>query len=325
MRTEEPLACGSKKGDIYSFAIVVQEIITRAYPFEFNLKKDKRSFEPNEIIDRIKMGLNPPFRPETQSEDCPPKLMRVVEACWDESPDARPEFIKIKAAMRKISQGMSSSNFIDNLLKRMEAYSKNLEDLVEEKTQTIVEEKMKTEELLYQLLPRYIANELKSGRYVKPETFDSVTIFFSDIVGFTTLSAQSNPMQVVDLLNDLYTSFDALINTFDAYKIETIGDAYMVASGVPIRNGNEHAKEISLMSLKLRVLVDKFKIRHLPTTKLRLRIGIHSGPCAAGVVGTKMPKYLLFGDTVNTASRMESQGNHKFHLGSFIWYLFNSR
>lgn len=238
-----------------------------------------------------------------------------MEACWDENPDSRPEFTKIKPAMKIISKGVSSTNFIDNLLKRMEAYSENLERIVEEKTQSVIEEKLKTEELVYQLLPRYVANELKSGNHVAPEQFDSVTVFFSDIVGFTTLSSQSNPMQVVNLLNDLYTAFDALINTFDAYKIETIGDAYMVASGVPTRNGNEHAKEICKMSLEMLVLVNKFKIRHLPDTKLRLRIGVHSGPCAAGVVGTKMPKYLLFGDTVNTASRMESSSEPlKIHI-----------
>lgn len=197
---------------------------------------------------------------------------------------------------------------MDNLLNRMEQYSQNLERIVEEKTQSVIEEKQKTEELLYQLLPRFIADELKRGAHVKPESYECVTIFFSDIVGFTSLSAESNPMQVVDLLNDLYSCFDAIIDIHDVYKVETIGDAYMVASGLPIRNGNDHAKEIGSMALNLRKAVSAFKIRHLPKKKLQLRIGIHSGPCVAGVVGLKMPKYCLFGDTVNTASRMETYG-----------------
>ncbi|RWS19314.1 atrial natriuretic peptide receptor 1-like protein, partial [Leptotrombidium deliense] len=96
--------------------------------------------------------------------------------------------------------------------------------------------------------------------------------------------------------------------------VETIGDAYMVVSGLPTRNGNLHAREIARMSLALLNAVVSFKIRHRPTEQLKLRIGLHTGPCVAGVVGLKMPRYCLFGDTVNTASRMESNGLRKYHI-----------
>ncbi|XP_071039608.1 atrial natriuretic peptide receptor 1-like [Parasteatoda tepidariorum] len=122
-------------------------------------------------------------------------------------------------------------------------------------------------------------------------------------------------MQVVDFLNDLYSCFDSIIEHFDVYKVETIGDAYMVASGLPERNGIEHAREIARLALQLLRSLENFKIRHKPNTKLKLRIGIHSGTCVAGVVGMKMPRYCLFGDTVNTASRMESTGEAlKIHV-----------
>ena len=99
-----------------------------------------------------------------------------------------------------------------------------------------------------------------------------------------------------------------IIDEHDVYKVETIGDAYMVVSGIPERNGNRHAGEIANLALDLLAATTTFKIRHMPEKQLQLRIGLHSGPAVAGVVGLKMPRYCLFGDTVNTASRMESGG-----------------
>ncbi|KAK3911863.1 Atrial natriuretic peptide receptor 1 [Frankliniella fusca] len=217
-------------------------------------------------------------------------------------------FANVHPVSRFVLRDHESGNILDNLLSRMEQYANNLEFLVDERTSDYLEEKRKCEELLYQLLPKSVASQLISGQSVMAETYDSVTIYFSDIVGFTSLSADSTPLQVVDLLNDLYTCFDSIIENFDVYKVETIGDAYMVVSGLPVRNGLQHAREIARMALALLHAVRDFRIRHRPGLQLRLRIGMHSGPCVAGVVGLKMPRYCLFGDTVNTASRMESNG-----------------
>ncbi|MEQ2203842.1 hypothetical protein XENOCAPTIV_004429, partial [Xenoophorus captivus] len=121
-----------------------------------------------------------------------------------------------------------------------------------------------------------VAQALKLGMPVEPEHFSEVTLYFSDIVGFTTISALSDPIEVVDLLNDLYTLFDAIIPLHDVYKVETIGDAYMVASGVPTRNGSRHAAEMANMSLDILSLIGSFKTRHMPDLKIRIRIGLHS-------------------------------------------------
>ncbi|KAI8795667.1 adenylate cyclase, germination specific [Biomphalaria glabrata] len=176
-------------------------------------------------------------------------------------------------------------------------------------------EKQRSDSLLYQMLPKSVAQQLKMHKTVNAEYYEMVTLFFSDIVGFTRLSAASTPLQVVVLLNKLYQVFDDILDHYDVYKVETIGDAYMVVSGLPNRNGNNHCAEISLMAIELlRTTVD-FTIPHMPHRTIQLRIGCHCGSAVAGVVGNKMPRYCLFGDTVNTASRMESHGEpNKIHI-----------
>lgn len=109
------------------------------------------------------------------------------------------------------------------------------------------------------------------------------------------------------------------------YKVETIGDGYMVASGLPLRNGDRHAGEIASMALHLLHQISQMEIRHRPGERVELRIGIHSGQCVAGVVGLQMPRYCLFGDTVNTASRMESSGKgSKIHISEATFDLLDS-
>ncbi|KAL2084551.1 hypothetical protein ACEWY4_020069 [Coilia grayii] len=310
LRMECPPPAGTQKGDVYSFGIILQEIALRCGVFY--LEED--SLSPKEIIDRVALGEWPYVRPTVNPQMHSEELGQLMQRCWAEDPCERPEFSQIKVLLRKQNRE-HSSNILDNLLSRMEQYANNLEELVEERTQAYLEEKRKAEALLYQILPHSVAEQLKRGETVQAEAFDSVTIYFSDIVGFTALSASSTPMQVVTLLNDLYTCFDAIIDNFDVYKVETIGDAYMVVSGLPVHNGKLHGREIARMSLALLEAVRTFKIRHRPDQQLKLRIGIHSGPVCAGVVGLKMPRYCLFGDTVNTSSRMESTGEAlKIHV-----------
>ena len=132
-------------------------------------------------------------------------------------------------------------------------------------------------------------SQLSFKETVVAESFPAVTIYFSDIVGRTPISAESTPLEIVDLLNDLYTCFDSILQNFDVYKVETIGDAYMVVSGLYHRDtGPNHAMEIARMSLKILEKVDSFEIKHRPGDQLKIRIGLHSGPCVAGVVGIKV-------------------------------------
>ncbi|XP_030649132.1 retinal guanylyl cyclase 2-like [Chanos chanos] len=302
-----PSQNGTQKGDVYSFSIIVQEVVLRSPPF-FML-----SLSPDEIVQRVRKP--PPLcRPIVTADHAPMECIELVKQCWNEQPEKRPDFNEIFEQFRNINKG-KKTNIIDSMLRMLEQYSSNLEDLICERTEELELEKQKTEKLLTQMLPPSVAQTLKLGSTVQPEHFDSVSLYFSDIVGFTTISANSEPIEVVDLLNDLYTLFDAIIGNHDVYKVETIGDAYMVGSGLPVPNGNRHAAEIANMSLDILSAVGTFKMRHMPEVPVRIRIGLHSGPCVAGVVGLTMPRYCLFGDTVTTASRMESTGlPYRIHI-----------
>ncbi|XP_051256403.1 retinal guanylyl cyclase 2 isoform X2 [Dicentrarchus labrax] len=296
----QPGLFGTLHGDVYSFAIVMQEVVVRGPPFCM------MDLTAADIIEKVRKP--PPLcRPLVSPDYAPSECIQLMKQCWNEQPDKRPNFEEIFDQFKNINKG-KKTNIIDSMLRMLEQYSSNLEELIRERTEELEIEKQKTEKLLTQMLPPSVAEALKVGGIVEPEYFDSVSLYFSDIVGFTTISANSEPIEVVDLLNDLYTVFDAIIGNHDVYKVETIGDAYMVASGVPVPNDNRHAAEIANMALDILSAVGTFKMRHMPDVPVRIRIGLHTGPCVTGVVGLTMPRYCLFGDTVNVASRMESSG-----------------
>ncbi|KAI4900376.1 hypothetical protein NFI96_023074, partial [Prochilodus magdalenae] len=187
----------------------------------------------------------------------------------------------------------------DGLKKRMD----KLKATLERTHQALEEEKRRTVELLYSIFPGGVAQRLWQGLPVQAKKFDDVTMLFSDIVGFTAVCAQCTPMQVISMLNELYTRFDYQCGVLDVYKIETIGDAYCVAAGLH-KKCESHARPIALMALKMMELSEEVLT---PDAKpIQLRIGIHSGSVLAGVVGVKMPRYCLFGNNVTLASKFES-------------------
>ncbi|XP_061638384.1 guanylate cyclase soluble subunit alpha-2 isoform X1 [Phyllopteryx taeniolatus] len=190
----------------------------------------------------------------------------------------------------------------DGLKKRMD----KLKATLERTHQALEEEKRRTVDLLYSIFPGDVAQKLWQGQPVPARKFDDVTMLFSDIVGFTAVCAQCTPMQVISMLNELYTRFDYQCGILDVYKIETIGDAYCVAGGLH-KKVDSHAKPIAHMALKMMELSEEVLT---PDGKpIKLRIGIHTGSVLAGVVGVKMPRYCLFGNNVTLASKFES-GSH---------------
>ncbi|XP_072918627.1 atrial natriuretic peptide receptor 2-like isoform X2 [Hemitrygon akajei] len=288
----------SPTADVYSYSIILLEIATRCDPLpgDVDLNKVELTWRPN--LPEIRAGKS--------DSDCPAQedYDELISKCWAHNPLLRPTFEQVKKMLDKMNPHKVSP--VDMMMNLMEKYSKHLEVIVAERTQDLLQEKQKTDSLLYSMLPRQVADDLRQGIVSEAHSYSSATVSCSDIVGFTQLSSASTPYEVVHFLNCLYTTFDDIIDHHDVYKVETIGDAYMVVSGVPKENGLNHAGEIASMALDLVSVCRSFVIPHIPDKKLKIRAGIHSGPVVAGVVGTKMPRYCLFGDTVNTASRMES-------------------
>ncbi|XP_074660061.1 soluble guanylate cyclase 88E-like [Tubulanus polymorphus] len=169
--------------------------------------------------------------------------------------------------------------------------------------------KKKSESLLYSMIPKSVAVSLKSGQSSinTCKLLKEVTIMFSYLVGFTEICAKVNPMSAVEVISSMFSLFDTVSDRYDVFKVETLGDAvYMVAGGVPDWTPT-HASEVAGLALELVTAIDKLKDPSTSgQTSLSVRIGMHTGSVVAGVVGQKMPQYCLFGDTVNTASRMQS-------------------
>ncbi|PIC23996.1 hypothetical protein B9Z55_017495 [Caenorhabditis nigoni] len=290
--------------DVYSFAIVASEILTKKEAWD--LHKRKEGYE--EIIYNVKKGGPNPFRPNLQTDsDVNKSLVALVKDCWSENPVDRPNSENICKMIFDMTP-RTKDNLMDHVFSLLEEYTQSLEVEVEERTKELVLEKKKSDILLGRMLPKQVAERLKAGQAVEPESFDLVTVFFSDIVKFTDLANKCSPFQVVNILNEVFSNFDAIIEKHDVYKVESIGDGFLCVSGLPNRNGVEHIRQIVEMALGFLEYCDKFRMPHLPRERVELRVGINSGPCVAGVVGLSMPRYCLFWDTVNTASRMESNG-----------------
>lgn len=161
-----------------------------------------------------------------------------------------------------------------------------------------------SDDLLHNILPDDIARRLKAGSGMIADDCEEASVLFADVVDFTPMSAGLSPVELVGLLNTLFTVFDGFVDELGLEKIKTVGDAYMVASGIPTPR-RDHAEAIAELALRMR---DHTRQHDVDGHRIRLRIGINSGPVVAGIVGTHKFAYDLWGDVVNTASRMESSG-----------------
>ncbi|XGW27804.1 hypothetical protein V3C99_007967, partial [Haemonchus contortus] len=213
----------SKSSDIYSFAIVASEVIRRTPAWD--LYGEEKDIE--DVIAAIKRGGPTPLRPSLIGEatTIPAELVSLVRSCWRENPINRPTMDFICEELQMLLSTASHSNLMDHVFSIMEEYTWTLEQEISDRTKELTEQKKKADLLLSKMLPRWaflngveVAERLKMGQFVDPEGFDSVTVFFSDVVKFTILAAKCTPFQVVGLLNELYSSFDTLIEQHGVYK-----------------------------------------------------------------------------------------------------------
>lgn len=194
-----------------------------------------------------------------------------------------------------------------DLLQTMVAISSQITEFIKRKRieEALRHQQKQNERLLLNILPEAIVDRLRRQTGIIAEDFAEITVLFADIVGFTQIATSLPAIQVVNLLNQIFSAFDRLSEQYALEKIKTIGDAYMVVGGLPTRRP-DHARAIAFMALDMQKAILQFNMNNQQS--LSIRIGIHSGPVVAGVIGLKKFSYDLWGDTVNIASRMESHG-----------------
>ena len=208
---------------------------------------------------------------------------------------------------------------VGSMTKNLKSAFESLEEKISISERTAVEldnERMRSEKLLHNILPATIAQRLQGGEAMIAEVFPEVTVFFSDIVGFTELASRLGPHETVNLLNTLFGKFDDLIEEHGVEKIKTIGDSYMVVGGLPNRDPL-HCQHVAEFALDAISFVKNFSSVY--PSAIEMRMGIHTGTVAAGVLGKKKFSYYLWGDVVNLASRYENTSSpNNIHVSEAV-------
>lgn len=287
---------GSQNGDIYSFGIVLYRLTYRYGPF------DNVSMVPKDILKGIVENTIEPVFDETLEDS---SFLDLMKNCLKYNHLERPSLKTLESNIKTILHS-TRGNLVDQMINMNEKYAQDLERVVAERTNMLVEAQQQTDRLLSEMLPPSIAETLKNSGTVEPKLYESATVCFVQICDFPKFMEENLPPAVMQFLNDVFNMFDEVIHNYDCYKVETIGDTYMVVSGVPKENEGKHVFVIAEVAISLRSHSLHFNVPVKPDWKLQVRIGFHCGPIAAGVIGIKAPRYCLFGDTVNFASRMES-------------------
>uniref|UniRef100_A0AC35TKS6 Guanylate cyclase n=1 Tax=Rhabditophanes sp. KR3021 TaxID=114890 RepID=A0AC35TKS6_9BILA len=289
--------------DAYSVGMIFYEILYRLRIFE--VERDDMEGLIDVLSGKYYKQTKTPQIPyiEGNPKETNPSIVAILQQCFDNDPSMRPNIKKIKKVFQTVLK--IKGNLVDSVISMMDRYAVDLERTVKDRTKMLEDAQERADRLLSQMLPPEVATLLKNGKTFEPRIFKSTSLVFTDICSFTKICAQSSPIQIVTFLNNLFTGYDTIVDKYDAYKISTVGDCYIVLSK---ENGSMHAKIIASIALAMKGFLDKYTLPHMPTHVMKARWGLHSGPVATGIVGLQAPRYCIFGDTVNIASKMESSG-----------------
>jgi len=293
----------SPASDVYAYGILLFEVCSGEDPYK-GMDVEKVRFE-------VLRG-DPPLRP-TIPAGCRADVAVMMQECWQASPSLRPTFQELDRRLEPIkaqvlARASSSSSLREPGDDRMiHTVSLSAPRRAISRSSNVSRDR-RTDDLLYDVFPKHVADALREGQKVEPESREVVTIFFSDIVGFTDISSTLEPHKISDMLDRLYTKFDALSRQYAVFKVETIGDAYMAVTNLAEDQPHDHAKRIALFAINAILAANQTLVDESNAAQgyINIRVGFHSGAVVANVVGTRNLRYCLFGDTVNTASRMES-------------------
>ncbi|XP_055341962.1 atrial natriuretic peptide receptor 2-like [Paramacrobiotus metropolitanus] len=293
------------ESDVYALGLIAHQIIMHTHIYGQD-GEGTDSAVSEHILEQIAAGSKPYFRPlfpQLSQNRTLERLIPLVQSCWAEEPSQRPQIAEaaLRFRLATASEGMEGT-FLDRIMQWLEKYNRVLEQDVADRTALLLHEQKKADELLCQMLPASVVKKLRTGETVEAEYVEEVSILFCDISGFNTFVASCLPQVVLSFLHEVYSIFDEVSVGLSIYKLETIGSNYVAVSGLLERIGSRHADEICRLAT---VLLSAFE-RVRSHESMQLLMGVHSGPVAAGVIGLKRPRYCFFGDSVNTAARMQT-------------------
>ncbi|CDW57730.1 Pkinase Tyr and Guanylate cyc domain containing p rotein [Trichuris trichiura] len=330
----EILRCGSEnqamdKADVYSFSIIMQEIFYQHGPFYVQpdqLPEQRLGHRSREraraIVNLVKQRRRPaPFRPYADKLEAKHRtLVELMIRCWLEIPSERPTFQRIAEAFAAEVGGCNLRWNIGNIYHRLLLLTRHLHRTVQKRHSALFNEMVETQGFLYHLFPPDLATRLITSVSVPPKVYNSTTIYFSDIVGFTDVSSVNEPEDICKMLDILFTGYDSILSYYQVYPVTRIGDAYVfpyrlfqLASGL---GGSLHpsvyAREMAMVALQVVHMVRCLRFSFLKghVKKLRIRTGIASGTCMGGLIGQldKTPQFMLVGHLVEVAQSMEGKG-----------------
>ncbi|KAK5965719.1 Guanylate cyclase, partial [Trichostrongylus colubriformis] len=268
------LGHGSQKSDIYQLGMIIYQILFHERPFA-----EKTNYTPKEmallICDGLRGGPDQPFYPAIpEQHDYSLRLLSVMQQVLSGIRSLLDHYLLISSVAHFRGKG----NVIDQMARIIDDYSENLELMVQQRTKALEASLLRTENLLFHIMPKNIADGLRMGVTIHSQMHPCVSMLVADICKFTELCESTIPVQVIDILQDLYSSFDKIISEYQVFKVENVGDTYLLASGLD--EVPNHLCEF----------VEGYEIKHTSISKLRVKFGIHSGSVASGILGSTAPR-----------------------------------